>query len=166
MAYLGDSSAAFYDNYFFEEGAYRDSTGYNSFSNSLFIAGEIGKRSKLELKAGIKNLATRYGTNIFLFTTNSWGAIGELRGNISDRFNVNASLDYILLGDFDQSIETEGRAQLKILNSLNAYGGYHLQFKDPLLMEQFFFSNNFIWQNNFDREGYTSFHAGLKWGQK
>ena len=163
MMYRGNGITDFYEDYFFTEGDYTDSISYRSFENTAFIKTGLGRSTRVDLKAGIKNLTTSYGNAYFLLASSSWGVVGNLTARFSERLRLSADLDYIFIGDLDQSIDVGASLDLMILNDLYLFGEADFQVINPNFYQQTYLSNNFIWLNDFDTEVNTSFLAGLRW---
>ncbi len=164
QAYSGSATDNFYDNYFINsDGDYRDSVGYKSFQNTFYVQGKIGQKTALDVKAGVRNLITQYGDSTYNFSGSNWGLAGELRGNLSDRFSLQGRADYILTGPLNGSLDLGGEAELRIFKKLTAFGSYNFQLKNPDFYQQFYRSNNFIWQNNFEKQGRNLLRFGAEW---
>ncbi len=162
--YNGAVGDAFYDNYFLDqENEYRDSSGYREYVNTFYIESKIGKESGLDLRAGLKNLITEYGGPNFQFITNNWGVVSDIRGFIRDRIKVSGKLDYILTGNLRESLLAQAKAELRFYKELHGFGGYQLSVKFPDFLDQFYYSNNFIWQNDFRRITANEIHFGARW---
>ncbi len=163
--YSGDASAEFYSNYFYNNGLYTDSSGSISYDNTFYIEAEVGTNSKFGIKGGIRNLVTEYGGSNYRFTGQNWGITGEVKGRISNLVDVIGNLDYIITGNLKESLRFGGKGELKVWKGINAQARYELVLKYPGFYEQFYYSNNFIWNNSFKKQGNTLLAYGLKWGK-
>lgn len=163
MDYQGSGQNQFYDDYFFTDGTYSDSISYRAYENTAFVKTQVGKRTRFQLKAGVRSLITAYGNDYFRLSTSNLGLVSQIAARFSDRLNFNASMDYILAGELDQTLETRAAVDLKILERLFFFGDAHFQVRNPLFYQQTFVSNNYIWLNDFGKEVNTSFSAGLRW---
>lgn len=165
-AYEGAGAEDFYSDYFFvQDGAYRDSSGYKSYANTFYLLTEVGGKTRFDLKAGIRNLVTQYGSEGYHFSTTNWGLTGNIGGRIAERINIKGSADYILTGNLKESFEIEARGDLKIFDWLRAFGGYGLSSKYPEFFESVYISNNYIWQNNFSKQVENRLNYGIGWGK-
>ncbi len=166
-AYSGSASDGFYDNYFTEAtGDYVDSSGYKSYANTFYILTQLGRSTRFDLKAGVRNLITEYGGEGYRFTSGNWGFTGELGGKVAERVNVSAGFDYILTGNLKESFDFDARGNLKLFDWLRAFGGYQLSSKYPEFFESVYYSNNYIWENNFKKELVNKVNYGIGWGKR
>ena len=163
MTYEGNGVSEFYPDYFFTDGEYKDSISYRSLENTLFIATEVGSTVNMALKGGIRNLITSYGNDYFRLNTNNWGLVSELQVEFTERMQLEAALDYILIGPLDQSLDLRGNLDLRLYRNIHLTGGARLQSRNPFFYQQTYYSNNYIWLNNFDKEINAEFFAGLRW---
>ncbi len=163
MTYRGNGFSDFYDDYFFTDGEYTDSISYKAFENTAFLKTQVGRKTRVALKAGLRSLVTTYGNDYFKLSTSNLGIVSDLSAQISDRVGLKANLDLILAGELSESLESGAEIQIKILDQLSLVGDAQIQVRNPLFYQNTYISNNFIWLNNFDKEVITSFGAGLEW---
>lgn len=154
----------YYDDYFYSEDDYRDSSSYSSLTNTLYIEAEVGERSKLAIRGGVRNLLMEYAGENFRFISNNWGITGDLQGKIKEYVDINGTVDYILAGPLNNSIDIKGKGKIKVYKDINAFGSYRYQLRSPDFYKQFYYSNNFIWQNDFEKESTGILQYGLGWG--
>lgn len=162
--YLGFPVDSFYANYFLTNNDYTDSSGYYGYENTFYVQGKIGQESKLDIRAGARNLITEYSGPNFQFNTNSWGLTSQVQGRVKELFDVKGSLDYILTGPLSESLDARAAAEMKIWKDIKAFGSYQYQLRFPDFFDQFYYSNNFIWQNNFKDQTTGILEYGLAWG--
>ncbi len=162
--FIGNASAGFYDNYFYSNGAYSDSSSYISYTNTFYAEAEIGRKNRFGIKGGLRNLITEYAGPNFNFSGRNWGVVGELNGNIAELVDVQGNLDYILTGDLSESVRFGGKGRVNIWKGISAQARYELLLQYPGFYEQFYYSNNYIWNNNFSKQGNTLLAYGLNWG--
>jgi hypothetical protein len=165
QVYEGNSSS-YYANYFFNTGSYSDSLAYVGVENTLYLESTIGDTSQFELKAGVKSLYTESGNAYFNLSANNLGLIGKIRGNYRDKFELQGSVDFILSGPLAGNFALAGELETMIYGKLRAFGSYRLQNKTPDFLGLYYYSNNFIWNNNFSPELSNTITAGLKWQKK
>jgi len=165
QVYEGNSST-YYDNYFFNTDSYSDSLAYVGIENTLYLETTIGDTSQFELKAGIKNLYTESGNAYFNFSANNLGLTGKIRGNYGDKFELQGSVDFILSGPLAGDFAIKGDLETMIYGKIRAFGSYQLQNKTPDFQGLYYYSNNFIWNNNFSPELTNTITGGLKWQKK
>ena len=160
------SQGYYYDNYYnITSGEYRDSVHYRSYENTVYLKGEVGNKTRLNVKGGLKNIVTEYSSYNYLLVNNGWGIAGQLSGRIGELINVRGEADYIFTGNLQQSIDLKAIGELKPLEWLKAFGGYQYTLKYPDYFEQFYFSNNYIWQNSLKRQGINRLWYGIGWGK-
>jgi hypothetical protein len=162
QVYEGNSSS-FYENYYFNTGSYTDSLAYIGTENTIYLQSTIGDTSRFELKAGFKNLYTETGNAFFNFSANNLGLVGEIRGNYRDKFQLNGTVDFIIGGPLAGDFSLNGEIETVIYRNVRAYGSYQLQNKTPDFQGLYYYSNNFIWNNNFSPELSNTIIGGLKW---
>lgn len=165
MNYRGNANSAFYDNYFFSKGEYDDSISYRSYENTAFIKTQVGHKTRFALKAGLRSMVTSYGNSYFRLTTSNLGIVSDISARFSDRLNFGASLDYIFVGELDQSLEARANVDLRIIKQIFLFGAAQFQVRNPLFYQVNYVSNNYIWLNEFDKEVNTAFSAGLRWNE-
>lgn len=162
----GDGVAGYYDDYYnVSSGEYIDSTHYRSYENTMYLKGQVGSKSKLNVKGGVKNVITEYESYNYLLINNGWGITGNIDGEISDLVFVRGDVDYIFTGNLRQSLDVKGTAELRPLKWLRAFGGYQYTLKYPDYFEQFYFSNNYIWQSRLKKQGENRLWYGVGWGR-
>lgn len=161
-----DLSEAYYDNYYnVTDGEYTDSVHYRSYENTVYLKGEVGNKTRLNVKGGIKNILTEYSGYNYLLVNNGLGITGQLSGRLGELINVRSEADYIFTGNLKQSIDIKAMGELKPLEWLKAFGGYQYTLKYPDYFEQFYYSNNYIWQNRLERQGVNRLWYGIGWGK-
>jgi hypothetical protein len=165
-AYQGFSED-FYDQYFRVRGnLYRDSTGSRSLKNSIYIKTHFGDSlSAFDLQTGAALLNYDYTSGNAGFVGSSLGVFGRLAGNWRDYFDLKAQLDYYFSGALANSLDFQLRLQTIFYRNLGVYFQYRLNLQYPEFFDQFYLSNNFIWNQNFDQTGDNSIAAGLRWGE-
>ncbi len=161
--YHGFASDTFYTNYFFDQDDYRDSSGYKSYTNTFYIEGNVSKSKRLNLRVGIRNLITEYGGLNYQFNTKNWGVTGDMKGYFLGRINITGKLDYILTGPLNESLLANIYGELKLYKELKLFGGYKYNIRYPDFFDEFYRSNNFIWQNSFEKITTNQPHFGVKW---
>ncbi len=165
-SYSGSASDDFYTNYFTEpEGDYTDSSGYRSYANMVYLLTQVGRTTRFDLKVGLKNLITEYGGEGYRFSSGNWGLTGNIGGKVAERVNVSANLDYILTGNLKESFDFNAQGNLKLFEWLRAFGGYQLSSKFPEFFESVYYSNNYIWENRFEKELVNKVNYGVGWGK-
>lgn len=165
QVYNGNSTS-YYDNYFLSSKAYSDSLAYVGIANTLYLETRIGDTSQFRVKAGFKNLYTELGNAYFNFSGNNLGLIASLRGNYKDRFALDGKLDFIFSGPLAGNFNLSGALETRITKAFRFYGSYQIENKSPDFMGQYYYSNNFIWNNNFAPTLSNTLKAGLKWQEK
>ncbi len=165
QVYNGNSET-YYDNYFFNTGTYSDSLAYTGVENTVYLESTIGDTSQFEVKAGLKSLYTESGNAYFNFSANNLGVIGKIKGNYRDKFELQGSVDFVLSGPLAGNFSIDGDLETTIYGELRAYGSYQLRNKTPDFQGLYYYSNNFIWNNNFSPELSNTIKAGLKWQEK
>ncbi|MAN04776.1 MAG: hypothetical protein CMI35_16970 [Owenweeksia sp.] len=163
--YIGNATDGFYSNYFFNNDTYKDSSSSVSYSNAFYVEAEVGSKSKFGVKGGIRHLITEYAGPNYRFSGQNWGITGEVTGKISDLVDVKGNLDYILTGDLKESVRFGGQGRINLWKEINARARYELVLKYPGFYEQFYYSNNFIWNNSFRKQGNILLAYGLYWGK-
>jgi hypothetical protein len=162
QVYEGNSSS-FYNDYYFNTGSYSDSLAYIGIENTLYLQSTIGDTSRFELKAGIKNLYTETGNAFFNFSASNLGLVGEIKGNYRDKFQLKGTVDFILAGSLAGDFAINGEIETVIYRKVRAFGSYQLQNKTPDFQGLYYYSNNFIWNNNFSPELSNTIIGGFKW---
>lgn len=161
-----DGAIGYYDNYFtISNGEYIDSSHYRSYENTVYLKGQIGNQTRLNVKGGMKNIVNEYEGYNYRLVNNGWGITGNIAGKVSEIVAVRGDVDYIFTGNLRQSLDIKGQANLKPLDWLRAYGGYQYSLRYPDYFEQFYFSNNYIWQNSLKKQGVNRLWYGLGWGR-
>lgn len=159
-------ATGYYDNYFnVTSGEYRDSSHYRSYENTMYVKGQVGNTTRLDVKGGIKNIVTEYEGYNYLLVNNGWGVTGNIGGKVSEVVSVRGDLDYIFTGNLRQSLDVKASASLKPVKWLRAFGGYEYSLRYPDYFEQFYFSNNYIWQKSLKKQGINRLWYGLGWGR-
>lgn len=154
----------FYDNYFFgQSGGVIDSMAYHGYSNYLYLKTQVGNTNRFKLTAGLRALSFRYLNDEFSFTNSSFGFSGKLSGKVANLIQVSGAVDYALTGTLSNTFAVEGQGRVSITKWLAAKGGYEYTLRYPELYEQFYVSNNYIWQNNFDPYSLGILSYGLTW---
>lgn len=164
--YTGQASSGYYVNYFYDDqGDYNDSSGYRSYANTFYLLTEIGQTARFDLKVGLKSLVTHYGGPVYQFSTSNWGFTGNIGGRIADKVNIRGGVDYILTGSLKESFQAQASAKVQIVKWLRLFGNYSLSSKYPEFFENTYFSNNYIWENNFSKQLINELSYGIGWGQ-
>lgn len=164
--YVGNAANNdFYDQFIFTRGAFNDSIHYRDFDNTVYLQAEIGRESKLQLKGGLRYLFQEYSGRDFNFSGTNLGLVSTLRGTLKDWVQVNASGELIGAGPLSGSLNLKGDGTVSLGSALKATLFYQLQRRQPELLSQFYRSNNFAWQNNFDLLTRNHIKGGLSWGE-
>lgn len=157
-------SSDFYSNYFFSQsGEARDSLAYHAYNNYLYIKTQIGEKNRFKIAAGVRSFTYQYLNDEFSFTNNTLGLSGNLSGKLANLVHVSGSLDYALTGTLANTFAVEGSGRITITNWIQAKGAYKYTLRYPELYEQFYISNNYIWQNNFDPYSLGVLSYGVSW---
>lgn len=163
--YRGNTVDSFYTNYFFSNsGEYSDTSWYRSYTNTLYVEAQVGTTNKLDLKAGVRNLITEYGGNNYQFVGNNWGLTGNLSGRLADKVDFYSEADLILTGPLAETFSIYGRGSIKLWKKMSAFGSYGLQQRFPDFFQQFYSSNNFIWQNDLKKQTTGKLKYGVNYG--
>ncbi|WP_417603165.1 putative porin [Owenweeksia hongkongensis] len=161
-----EGSVGYYDNYFnVTLGEYIDSSHYRSYENAVYLKGQVGNKTRLNVKGGIKNIITEYEGYNYRLVNSGWGITGNIAGKVSEIVSVRGDVDYIFTGNLQQSLDIKAQANLKPVEWLRAFGGYQYSLRYPDYFEQFYFSNNYIWQNRLKKQGVNRLWYGLGWGR-
>src|SRR5690606_21457464 len=161
-----EDSTGYYDNYYnVTSGEYVDTSHYRSYENTVYLKGQVGNKTRLNVKGGIKNIITEYEGYNYLLVNNGWGLTGNIAGKVSELVSVRGDVDYIFTGNLRQSLDIKGSASLKPFEWLRAFGGYQYTLRYPDYFEQFYFSNNYIWQNRLKKQGVNRLWYGIGWGR-
>ena len=163
-AYEGDATGNdFYDDFFFSKGAFKDSIHYRDLENTLYITAEVGNKSKLQLKGGLRHLYTEYSGSDFLFTTSNFGLTSQLEGNIQDFVDVEGHFDLIATGPLSGAVDLQAMGEIAFTDEFKIEGSYQVQSTYPEFYQQYYRSNNFIWLNNFDFTTLNELEGGIAW---
>ena len=162
--YTGQSSG-FYDNYFSQQAglSYTDSVANQEYVSRAYLETTIGNTYRFKVKGGISHLFLNYGNDNFRFESNNLGIFSLASVDLSERLALKGSLDYIFSGSFSQNVDMKVQGDLKLLKWLNAFGGYSFVNRNADVFDLYYFSNNFIWNNDFDKQRFLEFHYGIKW---
>lgn len=164
--YVGDATDnTFYEQFFFTQNAFNDSVHYRDFDNTVYLQAEIGNQSKLQLKGGLRYLFQEYSGSDFSFSGSNLGLVSTLQGKIKDWVQLKAGADIVATGPLSGSLDLKGDGSVSLGKALKANAQYQLQRRQPELFSQFYRSNNFIWQNDFDQLTRNHIQGGISWGK-
>ena len=161
QVYAGNSSD-FYDNYFNGTGNYRDSVATHLLDNYAYLKFSFGDSIPWQLKAGVRHLYFEYLNDQFQFSNQSLGLSGQLQGTLFNLFELKSELDYALTGSLANTFSLANQLELNIWR-FKAFGRYRFALQYPELYTQFYRSNNFVWQNDFDPVSEGRLTYGLQW---
>jgi hypothetical protein len=165
-SYTGNTVHDFYPNYFtIVNGDYTDSSGYRSYANTVYLLTQVGKKTRFDLKVGLKSLITEYGGQGYRFSSGNWGVTGKIGGRMAERVNVSANFDYILTGNLKESFDFNAKGNFTLLPWLRAFGGYQIAASYPEFFQSVYYSNNYIWENTFKKELTNKVNYGIGWGK-
>ncbi len=159
-----DEASNFYANYYINENQTNDSASQLQLVNKLLLCLNLSNDStnnSFKLYAGLRNNMLRFGIDS---TYKKNYNTTYLTGNLffkHGKTNLYAEANYALFGayafDFDASAKL--RQMFGENFGMNAKVGYSLKEATP--METFYYSNNFQWENDFDKSGVVTVHADV-----
>ncbi|MDR9375233.1 MAG: putative porin [Schleiferiaceae bacterium] len=161
FGYIGQSSD-YYQNYYFQSGEYRDSFGTRALRNDLFTRFEVGQASRLSLTLGA-GLLLYNGGNAYQEAEGTASSLwGRLEGRIKERFELKSKARFYTTGPYAGNFNLEGALFTRLFGPVQLRAGYTARRQNPTLMAQRYFSNNFIWDANFDPVFQQALHYGLQ----
>ena len=159
-----DQYSSFYTNYYKDSSATKDSVTYYQFNNKLLLSLNFQNDSTgnfLKLYAGLKNLTYSFIIDSTHKTTYSSTYItGDLIFKHNKTY-LQANADYCLFGGDAYDIDVSANLQQMFTENLgiNANVGYSLTYCS--LFETYYTSNNFQWDNDFNKNGIATAHIDL-----
>jgi hypothetical protein len=165
QVYDDDGATTFYANNFFSDAAYRDSNAFLQIENTLYLEGNVGSSSNLNVLGGIRHSYQQYSQEDFALYGNNYAAVASIGGSIKEVFQVHGKLDYTFLGPLRESVLLEGGLRVKLFNTIGLHGSYSANLSYPDIKTQFYRSNHFIWQNNFKKVSENVLRVGIDWGK-
>ncbi len=165
QTYRDGGAGTFYTNSYFTDGTFQDSNAFIQVDNTLYLQGNVGKESNLNVLAGVRHTYSDYSGEQFSISGHNLGVLGELRGRVKNYADVEGRLDYIITGPLRESLRLSGKGSVQLYKALKAYGGYSLNLAFPDVKTQFYRSNHFIWRNAFRKVSENVLSYGLKWGK-
>ena len=162
-------TSPFYDNWYFNATASRDSTFESKLSNRLFVQLQPWDRNGIvgTVDAGVGVDTHHYfqfqpedflSGNTRGVNRNSFYVYGAVEGKFRKYFDWNGDLRYVPFGYRQNDLEANASAKLSIYFgehpvSLSGHFGYSL--RDPSYWSENYYSNHFIWHNAFQKENET-----------
>ncbi len=155
--------SSFYQHFYINANSTQDSTVSDQFSNKLGIQGNIGSvkdssshPSRFEASVNYDFFSLRQGDETFIFPSvlhefADLSASASLRNDSSKLFWLLGST-YYFDGRNKNDYSADGRLgyHLNKVLSADVHGGADLT--RPSLLEDEYYSNNFIWQNDFEKK--------------
>lgn len=163
--YEDAGSTDFYANTFFSDEPYRDSNYFLQVSNTVYLEGNVGNTSNLNVLGGLRHSYQRYEQEDFSLGGNNYALVGNLSGTVKEVIKVHGMLDYTFGGPLKESLFLEGGLGIKLFNTIGLTGAYSVNLSYPDIKTQFYRSNHFIWQNNFRKVSENILRLGMNWGK-
>jgi len=159
-----DKTSSFYTNIYNDSISTNDSVTQFQLNNKLLLCLNFQNdttNNRFKIYAGLKN---KFYTFNLDSTYKSKYNSTYITGNLffkHNRTDLYAEADYCLFGADAFEIDVFGKLTQMFSENLglNASAGYEL--KNSTLLESYYTSNNFKWENNFRKNGVASAHIDL-----
>lgn len=173
--YIDKTSASYYDNWFINPTATRDSTFESSIENRVYVQIQPWNRNGVigVINAGFGADAEhfyQFGLDQYLngnrkgVNKMSYYAYGSVDGRIKKYFDWQADLRVHPFGYRAGEASIGGSAKASVFakgKPISLSGYFRYSHTSPGYWEQQYYSNHFIWDNNFGFEDETRFGVGL-----
>ncbi len=159
-----DEASTFYTNFYNNPDKTHDSVTYYQFNNKLQLCLNINNDSTdnyFKLYAGLANRTYSFLIDSTHKTSYSSTYITGSLYFQHDYTYLQANVDYCLFGGDMYDIDASAELQQMFGENLgiNAMAGYSLNFCS--LFDTYYTSNNFKWDNNFDKVGVATAHIDM-----
>lgn len=165
----------FYEHWYFNGTASRDSTFESKLSNRLFVQLQPWDRDAIvgTVDAGVGLDAHRYYQfrqqdyltgNMKPVKKESFYVYGAVDGKFKKYFQWNGKLRYVPLGYRQHDLDAEANATLSVYfkeHPVSLTGRFSYSLHEPSYWSQTFSSNHFIWNNSFRKENETRLEVKL-----